>query len=450
MGISSHFSHHPSNKLLHQSQQSLPPTTMSAIDDLTKIFGLPVEHRNMEHPPGILGDRGFQWRNHNNITHDHRYAYTTYLQRVVGAPNNHVVADVESPRSLLAVGPIEEAEAMLHLDGTTDVVIANLSGECLSYAAIRNNTEVYFVVGLPRDNFPTLDQQAQAASKHIAASYHNPGHPVVTVLTDLQNAWMFYWFAGSGDGVALYSLRVTHGLLARRLLGQIYLYQNHPLDHLLQTTFENRLSYHTTMEIVSRNAQKRLASDGSSFSGDRKTKKRSQSKSLGSSDKKNGPSRKRHKVCVDRKTKKQSRNKGPGSPDQTDRLTKRPKVACGDRNTKTRATFNNGAHGFLPEAAMSSLPYTAPARCDFLPEATVVPSQAHTAPVLLVGYPPSLISPVNSSDGESGSDISFPSEPPSREQRRSRRIRGLLPKPITATLPPALRPHNRMPRSRSV
>ena len=168
---------------------------------------------------------------------------------------------------------------MLNLDGTNDAAIVKSSNRIV---VNRKSIEVFFVVGHSQVDFPTNDQQAHAASKHIAASYHNPNHPVLTVLTDLQNSWTIYYFAAKRSTVhkvGLFRLPITSWWDARRFFGQMYMHQDFVSEYTFPSVFRDRLSYNDALSVVNRNTKKRVRSNSPNLSNH------------------NVPARKRLKAC---------------------------------------------------------------------------------------------------------------------------------------------------------
>lgn len=78
------------------------------------------------------------------------------------------------------------------ISGTTDGTIAKL--EHVRNAAIRNNIETLLELKTP-ENMRKRNHTPKTIGEHFAASYLNPDHAVVLVLTDLNTKWTFFWFA---------------------------------------------------------------------------------------------------------------------------------------------------------------------------------------------------------------------------------------------------------------
>jgi hypothetical protein len=112
-------------------------------------------------------------------------------------------------------------------------------------------------LGGPKDHTP------QAVGEHFAASYLNSDHPVVSVLTDLNNSWTFFWFASTEDnlGVALYKMLLDSNNAACEAKYIMDSFFNETSGDTLPTTFVNRLSLQAVIKCVDKNTKKRPRSE---------------------------------------------------------------------------------------------------------------------------------------------------------------------------------------------
>ena len=92
------------------------------------------------------------------------------------------------------------------VSGTTDVVIAK--SEDIRNDCVRNNIETLIELTKP-NNMVSKDHCPQTIIEHVTASYLNPEHAVVSVLTDLGQNWIFFWFAPSEDDEVMCLYKLT-------------------------------------------------------------------------------------------------------------------------------------------------------------------------------------------------------------------------------------------------
>ena len=97
---------------------------------------------------------------------------------------------------------------MRKISGTTDVVIAEIRN--IRNDTLRNSVHALMELKKP-ENMSRTDHNPQVVCEHLAASYLNPTRTMVSVLTDLNGFWTFYWYAENedGPGVALHKLTLN-------------------------------------------------------------------------------------------------------------------------------------------------------------------------------------------------------------------------------------------------
>lgn len=183
-----------------------------------------------------------------------------YLKKILQIPAHYALADAQPNRKLLTVELLREMPESRKISGTTDVAIAK--AQHVHNAAIRNNIETLFELKTPQ-NMRKNDHTPQTIFEHFAASYLNPDHALVSVLTDLNQSWTFFWFArGEGDSkVALYKLCLNGGEAtadAKYLLDSLY---DNSVGDTLPTTFANRQPFQAVLDSVSRNKRVRSEFD---------------------------------------------------------------------------------------------------------------------------------------------------------------------------------------------
>lgn len=248
----------------------------------------------------------FDWRPSSEDSLENRTAYMTHLQNHVQMPAGYSIADVHRKRGLLNV-EFKGTETVRRISGTTDVVIARTVH--VANDAMRHNIEALFELKKPQ-SIQTKDHSAQVVCEHLAASYLSRRHAVVSVLTDLNLFWVFYWFAEQNDDsrVALCKLKLEANNEAARLAKYLVesLNDDSRRDYL-PTSFVDRLSFDAVMDkLVEKRDQKRARKDGG---GDGDGSHPQDQKPVGSQDQK-PPSR-----TDDYSGDKRSQNSGGQDPD---------------------------------------------------------------------------------------------------------------------------------------
>jgi len=147
-------------------------------------------------------------------------------------------------------------------NGTTDVAIVESCN--VDNDAIRNTIETLLEVKSPQ-NIRKNDYCPQTAYKHFAVAYLNPNHAVVSVLTDLDQSWTFFWFATrEDDPVMALNKHVLKGegaaSEAKYLLESIY---DSTVGDTLPSTFSKRQPLRAVLESIKRRrAQMDFYDDG--------------------------------------------------------------------------------------------------------------------------------------------------------------------------------------------
>lgn len=180
-------------------------------------------------------------------------------------PANYSFMDVQPKRGLL--NEIKGTEGKRRISGTTDVVISETKH--VTNDAVRHSVEALLELKKPM-NMQYKDHNPQTICKYIAASYLNRNHGVVSVLTDLNRSWIFYWFAENkgGSGVALHKLKLQEvegaAELAKYILESL---NDETRRETLPTTFVDRLSFDAIMDRITQdhdhNRERRDAHGGS-------------------------------------------------------------------------------------------------------------------------------------------------------------------------------------------
>ena len=230
----------------------LSEATYTAKNDLMDMLDLPEKGASWPNKPILQHVDGFSWLKGDEDCTENRTAYMAYLNNLLQIPTHYALADAQPNRKLLTVELLRQMPESRKVSGTTDVAIAK--SEHVHNTAVRNNIETLFELKTPK-NMSKKDHTPQTIGEHFAASYLNPDHAVVSVLTDLNQKWTFFWFARGEDAskVALYKLCLDGGEAtagAKYLLDSLY---DNAVGDTLPTTFANRQPFQAVMDSVARN-----------------------------------------------------------------------------------------------------------------------------------------------------------------------------------------------------
>jgi len=177
----------------------LSDATQGAKAELMDMLSLSEKGTSWPNKPTIsqrVG--GFVWLKGDEDSEENRQAYMNYLRSILLIPAHYDLADVQPDRQLLSVELFRDmAETdSRKVSGNTDVTIGK--SEHISNFAVRNNIETLLELKTPK-NMKKRDHSPQTIGEHFAASYLNRNHAVVSVLTDLNTKWIFFWFAFGED-----------------------------------------------------------------------------------------------------------------------------------------------------------------------------------------------------------------------------------------------------------
>lgn len=247
----------------------LSGASSSSKNDLMDMLKLPEKGSIWQNrSAAIMQDADmFSWFRSNEDSDENRQAYMAHLKVLLQLPEGYTLADVQPNRFLLSVEFLGETNDGRKINGTTDVVIAR--SEHVYSGAVRNNIEVVIELKKPQ-NLRAKDHSPQAVGEHFAASYLNPDFSVVTVLTDVQSSWTFFWFAqanNSGD-TALYRIRLEDANAAaeaKYILRSLFVQVS---GSTLPATFANRISFHTVLDSMNKKNGARQESHSDRFSKD--------------------------------------------------------------------------------------------------------------------------------------------------------------------------------------
>lgn len=239
----------------------LSDATQGTKTDLMDMLWFPEKGASWPNKPSTFQRvNAHSWLLGDEDSKDNRVKYMDYLRTMLQIPN-YDLADVQPDRTLLSVELFRGMAESRKVSGTTDVAIAK---SChVRNGAVRNNIEVLLELKTPK-NMKKKDHSPQAIGEHFAASYLNPNHAVVSVLTDLNTRWTFFWFAlGDDDSrMALYKLDLNGdgaAAEAKYLLDSLYDTSD---AYALPTTFAERQPLQAVMKDFGQRKKARIDLNG--------------------------------------------------------------------------------------------------------------------------------------------------------------------------------------------
>eukprot|EP00978_Attheya_sp_CCMP212_P040235 scaffold217504_cov24-Attheya_sp.AAC.1 len=125
-------------------------------------------------------------------------------QHVLSLPTGYAVKDCATTSNLLSVQGIC---GKFRFNGTTDVLVAQT--QHIENDAVRQHIEVQLELKTTRNNDMTT-HDPQAVLEHLSSSFLNGACGVLTVLTDLNESWVFYWFHPNGKEILKYDTDHKH------------------------------------------------------------------------------------------------------------------------------------------------------------------------------------------------------------------------------------------------
>jgi hypothetical protein len=197
---------------------------------------------------------GFKWLEGNDDSKGNRTEHIGYLKRILQIPDRFALKDTQPQQNLLEV-ELEELAGSPKISGTTDVIIAK--SEHVNNDAIRNNIEALIELKTPK-NLREKDHTPETICEHFAASYLNRRAAVVSVLTDLNTKWTFFWFAEMDSEAALYKLQLDGDQAAADatyLLNSLF--SDEALGDTLPTTFANRILFQAVLDSLKNHKRSR-------------------------------------------------------------------------------------------------------------------------------------------------------------------------------------------------
>lgn len=155
---------------------------------------------------------GFTWLTSREDSQENRSRYMSYLGENIRWAEGFVITDCHEYKDLLSV---PELDGKHKTSGNIDVVLT--ARKEAENETIRQNIRAG--IELKKDT-NAGDHEYQVVLQHLAASSLNPDQSVLTVMTDLNERWIFYWF-GSQRGI-LYKCILRNGNEAKFLFEHMF------------------------------------------------------------------------------------------------------------------------------------------------------------------------------------------------------------------------------------
>ena len=237
----------------------LSNATQGVKNDLMDMLGLEEKGASWPNKPSLRQCSGFEWFHSQEDSKENREGYMGHLGQMLQIPQTHQLADVQPDRGLLSVEFHPTVTESRRVSGTTDVAIAR--SQHVSNHAVRNNIETLLELKKPR-NMQGADHCPQTIGEHISASYLNINHPVVSVLTDLNTKWTFFWFAVCDAEMSLCKVFLQGNdaaAEAKYLLDSLY---DNSDGRALPDTFAKRQSFQAVLDGLVQRKRARTVPDG--------------------------------------------------------------------------------------------------------------------------------------------------------------------------------------------
>ena len=213
-------------------------------------------------PEGLASPPNFVWN--SNLTEadaSNRSLYMSHLREQFTWPNSHTLVDCNEAghgyKNLLGTTKFDGIHST---SGNIDVVVVEEVDA--RNETIKQNIMAGIELKNTRDN---RDHERQVILQHLAASLLNPDFGMLTLMTDLNTRWHFYWFAAAGSKNAAGSKKVvlklkTNGQEAAFLLEHMFDDPDtvdaalcFPLDFLKRGTWTSLFSPSPGLQVVPEN-----------------------------------------------------------------------------------------------------------------------------------------------------------------------------------------------------
>ncbi|KAL3909866.1 MAG: hypothetical protein SGILL_007918 [Bacillariaceae sp.] len=163
-----------------------------AYREVTDHLGLKLSAAKWKNRPTDLPDIGvFTWFESEEDGPENREGYMNYLGEKIQWPEGYAITDCNEYKELLSVPKLGSGKHKM--SGNIDVVLADMDE--VENFTIRQNIRAG--IELKKDTDAGAYEH-QIVLQHLAASSLNPNESVLTVMTDLNKRWHFYWFGTQG------------------------------------------------------------------------------------------------------------------------------------------------------------------------------------------------------------------------------------------------------------
>jgi hypothetical protein len=206
----------------------------SVLNEVTGTYGIRTETPKWNGRSDVLNEfdsapfPNFEWDESQEGSKKQRGRYMEFLNQIFSWPQNYKIVDV-SKASLFSNVKL----ARYRFKGSIDVILLdNGSAESVNY---KNNIRIGIELKKP---VLTNQNHTQACIEQLCAASLNYENSVLTLLTDLNDAWIFIYF---GSNAKLYKLRTSRSE-AKFLLDNMF-NQNELEQSCFPEDFVNRLSW---------------------------------------------------------------------------------------------------------------------------------------------------------------------------------------------------------------
>jgi hypothetical protein len=214
-------------------------------ENVLKFLQIRMEAAKWECMPAVTEDadnQGFDWLSSIESSEGNRKAYMDHMKKLPW-PEGYNVMDVAYNKMLSC------KFANLSFKGSIDVVLATTWN--VKEKTVKGNILLGVELKKPlKSEKPESAYWNQVVVQHICASFCNPDTGMLTLLTDLNEYWSFFWF---GTTNSIFKISASKAL-AMFLLNNMF---NANVEGQCPTGFHSRLSWNEIFPSHQRNATER-------------------------------------------------------------------------------------------------------------------------------------------------------------------------------------------------
>jgi hypothetical protein len=204
-----------------------------------------AEWRNLPSEAEDTSDQSFcfEWTRDKEDNPRNRAKYMEYLGTFPW-PDGYRIVDVVSQKNLL-----KTSFGGFSFGGTIDVVLTTTDGA--TDDALSGKVFLGIELKKPSNSATDLTYQKQVIIQHLSASYLFPDTKVLTLLTDLNDLWCFFWLDQSG----CICKRNTNVTLSKFLVKNMF---DPDVESLCPVGFQSRLSWNDFIQAHDGNVWDRI------------------------------------------------------------------------------------------------------------------------------------------------------------------------------------------------